>query len=303
MKISLIICSYNPREDYFKRTLHSLEDQTLKLIDWELLIIDNNSEYPISEKYNLHWHPYAQCLSEKEQGLTKARIRGIKESKGDLLLFLDDDNVLSPSYLENAWAIYNEYNFIGCWGGQCFPEFECKAPEWTKPYWCYLALRTFNEDNWTNEKNFRLVPFGAGMCIRRSVAEKYLKRTCENSLRQSLDRMGNNFNSGGDSDLAFTACDMGYGIGLFKILQLTHLIPDSRLQVEYLSALLEGISYSTELVKHLHNEPLDSVKKSFTQKIFQQYQRLRMKPGIRELNDAQERGKVKALNHIKSDFL
>ena len=49
-------------------------------------------------------HVPAEQFSER-LGLTPARLRGIRESRGELLVFVDDDNVLERDYLEVALAL------------------------------------------------------------------------------------------------------------------------------------------------------------------------------------------------------
>src|SRR5277367_5769846 len=98
-EISVIVCTHNPRADYLRRTLDALREQNFPLNKWELLLIDNASEKPLAEVYDLSWHPQGRHVRELELGLTAARVRGIRESNGGLLVFVDDDNVLAPDYL------------------------------------------------------------------------------------------------------------------------------------------------------------------------------------------------------------
>src|SRR5438045_2489860 len=100
--ISVIICTHNTRSDYFNRCLSVLETQTLPREKWELLLVDNASSPNRAPRPDLAWHPRARLVVEKQPGLTPARLRGIRESKGGLLIFVDDDNVLDPDFLETA---------------------------------------------------------------------------------------------------------------------------------------------------------------------------------------------------------
>ena len=95
MQLSVIICCHNPRSDYLERVLEALQAQTLSTNNWELLVVDNASENPVSASHNISWHPNARHVREENLGLTRARLRGIAESKADLLVFVDDDNVLA----------------------------------------------------------------------------------------------------------------------------------------------------------------------------------------------------------------
>src|SRR4051812_93219 len=97
--ISVVLCTHNPRPDFLARTLGSLRAQNLALSQWELVIVDNHSANPLSSLVDLSWHPNGRIIREDELGLTPARLRGIAETHGEILVFVDDDNVLQSDYL------------------------------------------------------------------------------------------------------------------------------------------------------------------------------------------------------------
>src|ERR1700722_8904228 len=132
--LSVIICTHNPRRDYLQRVLDALKAQTLPKEQWELLLIDNASKEPVAGRFDLSWQAQGRHVREDEVGLTAARLRGIKDSKSELLLFVDDDNVLAVDYLEQAVKIGRSMEFIGAWGGCIEHEFEIVPPEWTRPF-------------------------------------------------------------------------------------------------------------------------------------------------------------------------
>lgn len=247
--LSVIICTYNPRSDYFGRTLEALRAQTLPLEKWEMLVIDNASKQPVQERFDFTWHPGGRVIREDKLGLTPARLRGIAEAHGELLVFVDDDNVLDPDFLETAQRIAAERPFLGSWSGQCRPGFEEQPAEWTRRYWGNLVIRQFETDVWSNLPRLAdTMPCGAGLCIRRNVARHYLALNQAGQRSVQLDRTGTSLLSGGDNDLAACACDVGLGVGLVSALKLTHLIPPVRLTEDYLARLAEGIAYSSILL-------------------------------------------------------
>src|SRR5206468_717972 len=128
------ICTHNPRADYFDRVLVALRAQSLHLDRWELLVVDNHSDQLLVDYIDVRWHPEARIVREETLGLTPARLRGIREARGDLLVFVDDDNVLDADYLETALRIAEQKAFLGAWSGQCCPEFEADPPEWSRRY-------------------------------------------------------------------------------------------------------------------------------------------------------------------------
>src|SRR6476619_3118545 len=110
--ISVILCAHNPRADYLERTLGGLQKQSLSREQWELLVVDNASSFKLADRCDLSWHRQGRHLLENALGLMAARFLGIAESRGRLLVFVDDDNVLAPDFLEQAWAIYRRYPHV-----------------------------------------------------------------------------------------------------------------------------------------------------------------------------------------------
>src|SRR5205823_6255926 len=132
------------------RTLSALSAQTLPSTGWELLVVDNRSDSPLADRIDFGWHPDARIIREETLGLTPARLRGIREAGGELLVFVDDDNVLDHDYLEVAFATARDRPHLGAWSGQCIPSFEAEPPAWTRRYWGNLSLREFADDVWSN---------------------------------------------------------------------------------------------------------------------------------------------------------
>jgi len=256
VKISVIICTHNPREDYLRRTLESLERQSLLKADWELLLIDNASDDLLSDAWDLSWHPNGKHVLEKKLGLTPARIRGVKESSGELLLYVDDDNVLAPDYLERSLEIAARMPFLGCFGaGRLEPEFEEEpAPEF-QPYTKRLALRTVDAPIWSNDPRDSN-PWGAGLVVKKSIAQAYSETVESSETRFLLDRKGEGLNAGGDDEFSWISYDRGLGKGIFPELKIIHLIDRNRLSREYLLKLVKGHAYSGVILHSIHDQHL-----------------------------------------------
>lgn len=290
LELSVIVCTHNPRFNYFDRVLKSLQSQSLQLHSWELLIIDNASDASLQSKINIAWHPDSCCIREDNLGLTHARLKGIKEARSSLLVFIDDDNVLYTDYLEQALKIANDYPLLGAWGGQTIPEFEETPPEWTKSWWRMLAIHEFQGNKWSNLVNqYETTPCGAGICIRKFVAEEYAKLVENDPMRLGMDRKGSKLTSYGDSDMAFTSCDLGFGTGRFDCLKLIHIIPPERLQEKYLLRLLESSVYSGTIVESYRGK-LPQSPKTVLSKIANWFRFLRMSPRDRRFYQARQRG-------------
>ena len=249
-KLSVVICTHNPHEDFLSRTLDGMRAQTLAQNQWELIMVDNGSEIPIAQKFDLSWHPHSRHIREDELGLTAARLTGISESTGEIVVFVDDDNILAVDYLTNALDIAKNYLFLGAWGGSCVAEYEITPPIWFLDYEGNIAVRKVEEIIWSNQYfDYKATPVGAGMCVRKSVADKYSERLKTDAQSQSLDRKGDSLMSCGDHDIAWTSITMGLGMGVFPSLELIHIIPEFRLQKDYILRLLEGDACSSTIMR------------------------------------------------------
>jgi glycosyltransferase involved in cell wall biosynthesis len=250
MKLSVIICTHNPRPTFISRTLEALRQQTLPMAEWELLMIDNVSHPRVSDLVTLDWHPNAHHFREEVLGLTPARLLGIQKSQGKLLVFVDDDNLLDKNYLANALKIYDACPFLGAFGASIEGEFEVDPPLSIRPYLEALAIRPTLRDHWSNARKWsEATPYGAGMCVRREVAELYLERVRNNRLSFALGRTGTSLSAGEDTDMGWTSILLNKGTGCFARLRLCHLIPKDRLTESYIERLQMGSAYAEKILE------------------------------------------------------
>ena len=251
--ISVIICTHNPREDFLRRTLAALRAQTLPTTRWELLLIDNASEKSLSALLDLSWQPNARHLRENELGLTPARLCGIREAKGELLVFVDDDNILASDYLAATAELFSKRADLGVASGRILPEYETPPPEWFLPHESWIAVRRLEQSRWANFYDPRAEPCGAGMCLRRLIALGYAQKAMDNRQR-ILGRRGDSLLSGEDIAITKVALGLGFSMGQFVELQLTHIIPSRRVSEEYLFSLYRSIIASGQVMSWLEHE-------------------------------------------------
>lgn len=255
VKLSVIICTYNPNVNRLNQTLEGLKRQTLSSQLWELLIVDNNSSnLPIND-LDIKWHPNIVILKEKKQGLTFARIKGFLHSSAPIVILVDDDNLLSPEYLEEILHILNEDLSLGAVGGKSIPLFEAPPPIWLNEFYGSLALRDLGDNvlvsGW--QKKYPLeAPIGAGMAIKKASLNTYIQKITTHQ-KVINDRTGTSLSSGGDNDMILEILKEGWKVGYFPSLTLQHIIPESRMNVNYLSRLVNDISKSWVQLLHSHD--------------------------------------------------
>ncbi|MBL9092682.1 MAG: hypothetical protein JNL96_15790, partial [Planctomycetaceae bacterium] len=162
-------------------------------------------------------------------------------------------------YVSEAVKIAEGWPILGTWGGQCIPQFEVRPNPKLQLFLGGLALRESQQDYWSNFEYWSSShPYGAGICVRRSVAEQFADKVRKDSRRLLLGRAGKNLSAGDDFELNRTACRLGLGCGVFHALKLVHMIPANRVEEHYLRNLWRGITYSNYLIRFLDGDFLDA---------------------------------------------
>ena len=100
MKVSVIIPVYNA-EKTVRRCLDSIIQQTSS--EWEVIAINDGSKdnsEKILREYEEKEHERIRVFTQNNSGVTKTRERGIREAKGQYIMFVDNDDYLEPDYID-----------------------------------------------------------------------------------------------------------------------------------------------------------------------------------------------------------
>lgn len=118
IKISVIVPTYRPGE-YLRECLQSLAHQTLNAASWELvLVLDNDPtrwkqtvDALVDEVKN---DIQVRLLVVEDKGVSHARNCGIAAARGEYITFVDDDDYLSPAFLEKMLKKSSEDTIALC---------------------------------------------------------------------------------------------------------------------------------------------------------------------------------------------
>jgi glycosyltransferase involved in cell wall biosynthesis len=109
-RLSVVIPSLN-RADILARTIDRIEHQTVSRETYEVLVINNNSsdhtESVLSQKGAVY--PNLRSFTQLKPGAAATRNVGIRESAGDIILFIDDDILADPQLVANHLKYHKEY--------------------------------------------------------------------------------------------------------------------------------------------------------------------------------------------------
>jgi hypothetical protein len=255
---SIVVPTYNPQERIFSRVLHALRSLDTAGLNVEFVIVDNRSTVPVAGmpcvREFLQGCPQARVVREERQGLTFARLAGIRSTSGQAIIVFDDDNVPAPGYVQIAVKAMRDLRDVAVWGPGTI------EVEMLDPVPPYLQARVREAHNERKDRHVQygcvpagwqsFYPIGMGQVIRRDVAERY-RASVESGGLEATDRQGGSLASGGDIQIVWQAINMGLAAGTSPALAVVHLIPGARTQESYLKRLAFGcgVSYYPALVQ------------------------------------------------------
>jgi glycosyltransferase involved in cell wall biosynthesis len=250
--VSILVCTYNPIEQIFKRVLNSIKSLKIPIgVNIECIIIDNNSQISVEQMgyvrefiQNCDW---AKVIQEPLVGLTFARISGFQASVNNLILFVDDDNQLSDSYLQALINLFQKYPSVAAWGpGTIDVEFMGEVSDWFSNNFKHVFQERhakYNQYGCVPEAWTSFYPFGTGLVVKREILDKYCDEFKNGNLC-SLDRKGKDLSSGGDVQIVWEAIKMDYAAGVAPTLIVKHLISVNKSNFDYVKRLVFATSYS-----------------------------------------------------------
>lgn len=107
--ISIIVPVYN-LEEYVSQTMDSILGQTYS--DIEVIIVDDGSTDntgKIADEYKKK-DSRIKVLHKRNEGVTKARIEGVKHANGEWIGFVDGDDIIAPEMYEKLVANAEKYH-------------------------------------------------------------------------------------------------------------------------------------------------------------------------------------------------
>jgi glucosyl-dolichyl phosphate glucuronosyltransferase len=175
MRISVILCTYN-RCQSLQKALESAAALVLpESVKWEVLVVDNNSSDQTQNTVQNLCFRYPgrfRYLFEPQQGKSYALNAGIREARGDVLAFMDDDVTVDPNWLQNLTAGFYNGDWAGA-GGRIIAEWTCSPPRWLSPSSRHASGPLVAFDPSPEAGQLNEPPIGTNMAFRREMFEKY----------------------------------------------------------------------------------------------------------------------------------
>ncbi len=176
MKLTVAICTWN-RCALIKKTLEQITRMAIPVdVDWELLVINNNSTDATPEVLaTFEGALPLRVLIEPEAGLSNARNRAVREATGDYILWTDDDVLVDEKWMKAYSSSFQLWPDAAIFGGNIEPWFEGNPPEWLQRGWKHVASAFASRD--LGDQAIPLangvLPFGANFAVRTKELRNY----------------------------------------------------------------------------------------------------------------------------------
>lgn len=232
LRISLVVPTYN-RARQLADALPTFLKQSLASDKYEVLLVDNNStddtrtiierifrNYPVAWRY----------VHESKQGLHHARNRGIREARGDIIVFGDDDIIADRGWLEHLLHEFEIDPQVGIVGGCVLPIWSELPPSWVFDYGTEKihAVFAYLDHGEARLELDRSYVIGCNFAVRRTVAQ-LVGGSPPDTFPANLRRLSGS----GESGMVDRARSLGFKVVYTPGAIVKHHVDASRMTLSY----------------------------------------------------------------------
>lgn len=240
LDLTLLVCTHN-RAIVLRRALSALPGlQKPKEFRFEVLVVSNSCSDNTSEVVTAFARESSafevRLVNENRLGVGFARKRGMLESRGRLIAFLDDDCWLEPDWLIEMSKFEHDHPRAGAFGGRNALEWETAPDALCVAYGESLARQDWGDQAFQLPRKGKRLPCGAGLVLRR----KAVIETGYVHSGRLTGRHPKTLGAGEDTEVQMFVRRAGWEIWYAPSMRLRHWIPAERTQMKYLRRLHRG---------------------------------------------------------------
>lgn len=239
--LTAIICTYN-RAKYIGNLLERIAQNDLEKDAYEIVLVDNNctdNTRAVCEAFTkAHKDVNFRYVVEPEQGLSAARNKGIKEAKGDVIVYIDDDALVDTDYMRTYAEWFAAHPETMACGGPIEPFYETEEPTWMTPYTKALLTAWMNYGDKVREYPKGRYPGGGNAAYRKVVFDQV------GLFNTALGRKGGNLMGSEEKDIFDKMHAAGMQVLYLPTPVLHHIIPQTKLEPDYFNRLTTQIGIS-----------------------------------------------------------
>lgn len=253
--ITVAIPTYNGAEKLPLLLDHLRSQVNTDPIRWEIIVCDNGSTddtAAIVRQYQANWpsHSPLHYRFAAEQGAAFARQYAVECARGELIAFLDDDNVPTDDWIAQTYQFARDRPQVGAFGSQIHGKFETELPDELEDIRCFLAIIERGQQPHRYEPAKKILPPAAGLVVRRQVwLDAVPPRLFLNNKGKSAGLASE------DLEAVLHIQQAGWEVWYNPDMVVHHHIPNVRLRKDYLVPLFRCVGLSRFHIRLLGTQP------------------------------------------------
>ncbi|MEM9164485.1 MAG: hormogonium polysaccharide biosynthesis glycosyltransferase HpsE, partial [Cyanobacteria bacterium P01_F01_bin.4] len=254
MDVTVVVCTYNGASrlaNVFERLASQVFTTS---VAWDIIVVDNSSQDRTAQVVREYQAlpVFADRLKyafEPKQGLAFARRCAVQVASGELLAFLDDDNLPDLGWVQAVYDFGHQYPEAGAYGSQITGAYEVAPPQDFERIACFLAVIDRGDQPFRYDLLDRwLFPAGAGLVVRRQAWLVHVAKqpVLSGVSAQSLTGKGE------DIETLSYLRKAGWPIWHNPKMKIEHVIGRDRMSPKYLLTLFQGVGlsrYHTRMIR------------------------------------------------------
>lgn len=171
--VSIVILNWNGLEDT-KLCLESVRN--LDYPSYEIIVVDNGSS-AAEKKYLSSLNDVVFVDNSENRGFAGGQADGLKHSKGDFILLLNNDAIIDNSFLQIAMPMFRDNKVAAVGGRSYFWNDQEDLFDTTNSYYSYMTVDPVSAETTLQTKDFGIVQevntiSGAAAVVRRRVIDE-----------------------------------------------------------------------------------------------------------------------------------
>lgn len=215
--VSVVIPTYN-RKDKLARLIDSILQSSYPIDKFEIIVVDDASTDGTYEYIKNRYSGIKIIKNEKEILISGSRNRGMSEAKGELIFFIDDDNIINENCLKKLVEVIIKDEKAGMVGPVMYFAKDPDVIWWAGTRRNMTTSRTYfigRDITIPDEEMWETNDFPNAWMLKRSIIEKHNIQFDEKNFPFHYE----------ESDFAYRIGRLGYKFYVVKKAIVYHDIP------------------------------------------------------------------------------
>ncbi|MEG1879843.1 MAG: glycosyltransferase [Oscillospiraceae bacterium] len=222
--LSLIICTKGESET-LSTCIAAAMHQTCAVNNYEILVVNNALNF---KSLNDNKYENVRYINAPIPGISYARNVGMWNSKGEYLLYIDDDAISDVGLVSSMIQAFAENPTAGVIGGEIIlkipPDVPADFVGKDAGLWSEFRIK---EEGCTRVQNSDGFPYGANFCVRASSLMQL------GGFKTSYGRVGNDFGGGEELQVCYAMKSLGMEVFVNKNAKVVHVVKKERFTAKH----------------------------------------------------------------------